>query len=99
MYVLMFYITSLALPELEGISLAAILVGFILASFSIAATNGGIGSYPEAIVIAFSIFAIAETPSRAFGWIMWASQTLMIIVIGGISLVYLPIYNRKRKEV
>ena len=99
MYVLMFYITSLAIPELKNVSLAAILVGFILASFSIAATNGGFGSYPEAIVIAFSIFAIAETPSRAFGWIMWASQTLMIIIIGGISLIYLPIYNRKHKEV
>ena len=99
MYVLMFYITSFAVPQLEGVSLAAILIGFILASFSIAATNGGIGSFPEAIVIAFSIFAIAETPSRAFGWIMWASQTIMIIFLGGISLIYLPIYNRKHKEV
>ncbi|MBT8244806.1 MAG: flippase-like domain-containing protein [Winogradskyella sp.] len=99
MYVLMFYITTFALADLEGVSIAAILIGFILASFSIAATNGGIGSFPEAIVIAFAIFGITEDPSRAFGWIMWSSQTLMIIVLGGISLIYLPIYNRKQKEV
>jgi hypothetical protein len=96
MYLAMFYITTFALPELENIPLAAILIGFILASFSIAATNGGIGSFPEAIVIAFALFNIAEDPSRAFGWIMWSTQTLIIIVLGGISLIYLPIYNRKK---
>lgn len=94
MYLLMFYVTSLAIEDLEGISTGAILIGFISASFSIAATNGGIGSYPLAVYAAFSIFGIAQEPSIAFGWIMWASQTLMIIVFGGISLIYLPIYNR-----
>ncbi|GAA4235278.1 lysylphosphatidylglycerol synthase transmembrane domain-containing protein [Postechiella marina] len=96
MYLLMFYITSFAITELEGVSIGAILIGFISASFSIAATNGGIGSYPLAIYAAFSIFGIAEEPSIAFGWIMWAAQTLMIIIFGGLSLIYLPIYNRKK---
>ncbi|AUP79155.1 lysylphosphatidylglycerol synthase transmembrane domain-containing protein [Flavivirga eckloniae] len=98
MYLLMFYITSFSIEELHGISVGAILIGFISASFSIAATNGGIGSYPIAIYAAFSIFGIAEDPSIAFGWIMWASQTLMIIIFGGISLIYLPIYNRKKSK-
>ncbi|NJX15981.1 flippase-like domain-containing protein [Tamlana crocina] len=97
MYVLMFYVTSFAMKELQGISLGAILIGFISASFSIAATNGGIGSYPLAIYAAFSLFSIPEQPSIAFGWIMWASQTLMIIVFGGLSLLYLPIFNRKKQ--
>ncbi|MCB0448044.1 MAG: TIGR00374 family protein, partial [Gelidibacter sp.] len=95
MYVLMFYVTSFAVEELQPIPMAAILIGFIAGSFSIAATNGGIGSYPEAIVLAFLVFGLPEDPSRAFGWIMWASQTLMIIIVGGLSLIYLPIYNRK----
>ena len=96
MYVLMFYVTTFALPELKDMSVAAALIGFILASFSIAATNGGIGSFPEAIVIAFLVFNLPEDPSRAFGWIMWSTQTLVIIILGGLSLVYLPIYNRKK---
>ncbi|MFD2724962.1 lysylphosphatidylglycerol synthase transmembrane domain-containing protein [Hyunsoonleella rubra] len=94
MYVLMFYVTSFALEETSNIPFPAILIGFIAASFSIAATNGGIGSYPEAIVLAFLVFSIPEDPSRAFGWIMWGSQTLLIIIFGGLSLIYLPIYNR-----
>ena len=96
MYVLMFYVTSLSIEETSNLPLAAILIGFISASFSIAATNGGIGSYPVAVYAAFSIFAIAKEPSIAFGWIMWSSQTLMIIVLGGLSLIYLPIYNRTK---
>ncbi|MCB4807504.1 flippase-like domain-containing protein [Tamlana sp. 62-3] len=98
MYLLMFYVTSFALPETSNLPIAALLIAFIAASFSIAATNGGIGSYPEAIVLAFSLFSIAEDPSRAFGWIMWASQTFAIIVLGGFSLVYLPIFNRKNTK-
>lgn len=98
MYVLMFYVTSFALPETSNIPFAAILIGFISASFSIAATNGGIGAYPEAIVIAFLLFNLPEDPSRAFGWIMWASQTLMIVILGGLSLIYLPIYNRSNNK-
>jgi uncharacterized protein (TIRG00374 family) len=96
MYVLMFYVTSFSLEQTSNIPFAAILIGFIAASFSIAATNGGIGSYPEAIVLAFLLFNIPEDPSRAFGWIMWASQTLMIILFGGLSLIYLPIFNQKK---
>ena len=96
MYVLMFYVTSFSIEETRDIPFAAILIGFISASFSIAATSGGIGAYPLAVYLGFSVFGIAEEPSIAFGWIMWASQTLMIIICGGLSLILLPIYNRKK---
>lgn len=95
MYVAMFYITSLAIQDLNSVPFGAILIGFILASFSIAATNGGIGSFPEAVVIGFLLFNLPEDPSRAFGWIMWSSQTIMIIVLGGLSLLFLPMYNKQ----
>ena len=94
----MFYVTTFSVNEISNIPFAAILIGFILASFSIAATNGGIGSYPLAIYAAFSIFNIPEDPSIAFGWIMWTSQTLMIILFGGFSLFYLPFYNRNHSK-
>lgn len=98
MYVLMFYVTSFSIEETANIPFAAILIGFISASFSIAATNGGVGAYPVAVFAAFQIFGIAKEPSFGFGYIVWASQTLLIVVLGGLSLVYLPIYNRKSKK-
>jgi uncharacterized protein (TIRG00374 family) len=97
MYLLMFYLTMLSVEELQGqVPVGAILIAFIAGSFSIAATNGGIGLYPIAVAGAFSLFNIARLPSEAFGWIMWASQTLMIIVLGGLSFLYLPIFNSKK---
>ncbi len=53
MYLLMFYVTSLSVEGLNAVPVRAILVGFILATFSIAATNGGIGSYPKPKVMPF----------------------------------------------
>lgn len=97
MYLLMFYVTTLAVDDLQGVSIGALLIAFIAGSFTIAATNGGIFVYPLAIGAAFSIFDIPENPSIAFGWIIWASQTVMIIVLGSMSFLFLPIYNRKTK--
>lgn len=99
MYLLMFYTTTFAFKSLENIPIAAVMIGFISASFSVAATNGGTGAYPAAVYAAFSIFGIAKDPSFAFGWVLWGSQTLMIIILGGMSLIYLPIYNRKKTSI
>ncbi|PWK20380.1 hypothetical protein LX78_00079 [Xanthomarina spongicola] len=96
MYIAMFYVTSFSLTELDNIPFGAILIGFISASFSIAATNGGIGSYPIAVYAAFSLFAIPEAPSIAFGWIVWTSQTLLLVLGGGLSLILLPVFNKNR---
>lgn len=98
MYVLMFYITTFAIDELDNISIGAVLIAFIAASFTIATTNGGIFVYPLAVGAAFSIFGIPETPSIAFGWIIWSAQTLMLILLGSLSFVFLPIYNRINKK-
>ncbi|TYA60124.1 lysylphosphatidylglycerol synthase transmembrane domain-containing protein [Formosa maritima] len=97
MYIAMFYVTSFSLTELHNTPFGAILIGFISASFSIAATNGGIGSYPIAVYAAFSLFAIPEAPSIAFGWIVWTSQTLLLVLGGGLSLMLLPIFNKNKK--
>ncbi|MEO8773092.1 MAG: lysylphosphatidylglycerol synthase transmembrane domain-containing protein [Gelidibacter sp.] len=99
MYVLMFYVTSLAVAELDNVSIGALLIAFIAGSFTIAATNGGVFVYPLAIGVAFSLFDIPENPSIAFGWIIWSSQTLMIIILGSLSFLFLPIYNRKNKAI
>ena len=96
MYILMFYVTTFALPELDEASLGAVIVAFIAASFTIAATNGGVFFYPAAVLGAFLLFGLPKDASYAFGWIIWSSQTLMIFILGVLSFIFLPIYNRKR---
>ena len=95
MYVLMFYVTSKAVTELPDLSFSIILISFILASLTIMFTPGGIGAYPLAVQISFSWFGISSVSSLSFGWIMWTSQTLMIIIFGGLSLIILPFINNK----
>lgn len=95
MYVMMFYVTVFCI---EGFSVptGAVLIGFIAGGFSIAATNGGIGLYPVAVAAAFALFGLPEEQSNAFGWIMWTTQTAMIIIFGGLSFFALPIYNKAK---
>ena len=95
MYVLMFWAT---IPAVEGLEvpIGGILVGFIAGGFSIAATNGGIGLYPVAVMGAFFLFGVPKDLGTAFGWIMWTGQTAMIIVFGGLSFLALPLYNKNK---
>lgn len=95
MYVLMFWATIPAVDELS-VPFGGILVGFIAGGFSIAATNGGIGSYPVAVTGAFLLFGIPKELGTEFGWVMWTAQTAMIIVFGGLSFLLLPIYNKQK---
>ena len=96
MYVAMFYACTFALPETSNLSFSAIIVGFVVGGLSMALTNGGLGTYPVFVASALTLYGVAENPANAFGWIMWTAQTLMIIVFGGMSMLFLPVYNRNR---
>ena len=96
MYVLMFYVTTFAIPETTHLPFEAIIVGFVAGALSMALTNGGLGVYPVFVASALILYNIDDNPSRAFGWIMWTAQTIMIIVFGGLSFLFLPIYNRRK---
>ncbi|MBE7652150.1 lysylphosphatidylglycerol synthase transmembrane domain-containing protein [Tenacibaculum finnmarkense] len=96
MYVCMFWAT---IPSINGLEvpLGGVLIGFIAGAFSIAATNGGIGLYPIAVAGALALFGVSAEPATAFGWIMWTSQTAMIIIFGGLAFLFLPLYNKNKK--
>lgn len=95
MYVAMFWATIPAIKGLE-VPIGGILVGFIAGGFSIAATNGGVGLYPLAVASAFELFGVLKEPATAFGSVMWATQTAMIIIFGGLAFLLLPIVNKDK---
>jgi hypothetical protein len=96
MYILMFYFAAFSLPETAFLPLGALLTGFIVGALSIAATNGGLGTYPVGVQQVLILYGITSVSALAFGWIMWTAQTLMIIVFGGLSFFFLPIFNREK---
>jgi hypothetical protein len=97
MYVLMFYVTTFALPETTNLPFAAIIVGFVVGGLSMAVTNGGLGTYPVFVASALVLYHVPNNPALAFGWIMWTAQTFMVVVFGGLSFLLLPIYNKYQK--
>ncbi|MDT0553666.1 lysylphosphatidylglycerol synthase transmembrane domain-containing protein [Urechidicola vernalis] len=96
MYVLMFYVVTFALPETSNLPFGAIIVGFVVGGLSMAITNGGLGVYPIFVASAFILYGVEENPAKAFGWIMWTAQTLMVLVFGGLSFLLLPLINKEK---
>ena len=97
MYVFMFYAVTFALPETTNLPFAAIIVGFVVGGLSMALTNGGLGTYPVFVASALVLYNVPDNPSLAFGWIMWTAQTVMVILFGCLSFLFLPIYNKYQK--
>ncbi|MBL7905058.1 MAG: flippase-like domain-containing protein [Bacteroidales bacterium] len=94
MYLLMAYIVFYSLPETSMLGLDAGLAVLIFGSIGIMIVQGGIGIYPAIVAETLFIYAIPSTTGYAMGWLIWASQTLMILIAGLISLVLLPLINK-----
>jgi len=96
MYILMFWVIKFTIPEISYASTGVILAAFVIGSFAISVTNGGIGVYPISIGALFIFFGFSKEGGEAFGWIVWGSQTLLVLVLGALSFLLLPILNRKK---
>ena len=96
MYFSMFYIIKWTIPEMQNLQIIQMLPSFVIGGLTLTATNGGIGIYPLSVAMALSSFGISNESGLAFGWIVWTSQTLMIIFFGSLSFFILPLVNRKK---
>ena len=96
MYFSMFYIIKWTIPEMQNLQIIQMLPSFVIGGLTLTATNGGIGIYPLSVAMTLSSFGISNESGLAFGWIVWTSQTLMIIFFGSLSFFILPLINRKK---
>jgi hypothetical protein len=92
----MFWVIKYTISETVDLTISQLLVAFVAGAFAMTTTNGGIGLYPIAVSKALAIFGISAVSGDAFGWIMWISQTAVIVVFGAISFLLLPLLNRNR---
>jgi uncharacterized protein (TIRG00374 family) len=95
-YLVMFYVTIFALTETENLSFNAVIIAFVVGGLAITLTNSGFGAYPFLIANILLFYNIPETAGNAFGWIVWTSQTLMIVVLGTLSFLFLPLLNKNK---
>ena len=94
LYLAMFYIVKFAFPETAELGEEAILIAFIVGSFSVSVTNGGIGLYPIAVGGVLTFYGVSSSAGEAFGWVLWASQTALIVLLGGVSSIMLSVFKK-----
>ena len=95
MYVSMFWIVTFTVPGLQGISTGVTLAAFVVGAFAMSATNAGMGLYPLAMAAVFTFFGYSDADGNAFGSIIWGTQTIFNIIIGGLFALYVFVIHRK----
>ena len=95
-YLLMFYITLFALKETANIGINAVVIGFVFGTLANGFTNGGFGAFPLLVAQVFMLYGVSNTAGTAFGWLVWTSQTVLMIILGGLSFLLLPVLNRSK---
>lgn len=84
-----------AIPATEHLSP---LVGLTILAFGAVGmilTPGGFGAYPIIVADLLLLYNVPSPDALAFGWVSWMAQEGVIIILGVLSLILLPIYNRK----
>jgi glycosyltransferase 2 family protein len=95
MYVLCFSLPFFSLEETKDFPIQGLLLGFVVGSIGISLTNGGIGTFPLLIAMVVIFFIGDKNPNaqaigNAIGMLIWVSQTLMMVLLGLLSLILLP---------
>ena len=86
-YVAMFWVTALAIPEMDVISINALFACFVAGAIAIGITPGGIGLYPLMVsTVLEKMYEFQGEIAKSFSMLMWSSQTLFIVVLGILSL-------------
>lgn len=97
MYIAMFWVVTLCVPGLHGLSFGVILTAFVIGAFSMSATNAGMGLYPIAMGAVFTFFGYGNIDGNTFGGIIWGTQTVFNIVIGGLCAIYTMFLSNRKK--
>jgi glycosyltransferase 2 family protein len=98
MYYVMLYVIFFAFDFTRDLGPLAGLTTFVLASFGmVAPVQGGIGAWHFMAKEALSLYGVANADGIIFAFVAHTSMTVMIIIIGIISLLVLPFINRRNK--
>lgn len=96
LYYLMLYFNFFAFDFTSNLSPIAALTTFVLASFGmVAPVQGGIGAWHFMATEGLLLYGVPYENGVIFAFVAHSSMTLMIILIGIISLLVLPFINRR----
>lgn len=90
------YIGFQALNETSGYGTREAFTVLSAGSVGMIITPGGIGGYALLIERTMMLYGLSQPIAAAFGWLLWISQTLIVLLAGLTSFVLLPWHNRRK---
>lgn len=85
LYIALYLICFYSIDQTSHLSVKGLMLGFIGGSLGIVVVQGGIGVYPLLVASALSLYGADYDIVVALGWIVWAAQTLLLVVAGAVS--------------
>lgn len=98
MYILQVYVCFFAFEELKSLSFVVAMVITVFGSLAVVVVPGGTGVYQIIVIqILTTVYFMGQTSSFAFAWSVWASQIVLILFAGLLSLILLPLLNKSNE--
>lgn len=89
---------ALCTPEYAW-GLTPCLVAFVLSSIGMAVpSNGGLGPWNIAVMFGLAVYGVGDAQGTAFSMLQWSGQTVMLIILGIFTMIYIST-GKKRKNV
>lgn len=94
LYIAVFIMGFQSLPSTSDVPLGGLLAGFIAGSVGIILVQGGIGVFPAFVALIVGMYmappeggGLIRPDALAIGWLLWLVQTVVLIGLGGLSLL------------
>lgn len=106
-YFFQLYVAFFAFPftaeltQMPGTAFGLIpcLVAFVLSSIGMAIpSNGGLGPWNIAVMFGLAIYGVSDAQGTAFSMLQWSGQTVMLVVLGIVTMVYVSATGRKKNN-
>lgn len=98
LYILTDYFAFFVFEPTAQLNFGASLSVLVMGSFAMVAVQGGIGALPLFVMLVLKGYGIREVDGLAFGWMIWAAQFLLVLILGLASFPVLALYHGKQQK-
>lgn len=96
LYFVMIFIVFRSFGFTEHLGVLSGLTVFVMSAFGMVAPSpGGIGTWHFMVIQTLMIYGVSKPDAGAFAFASHESMTLMMIIVGVLSIVLLPLVNKK----
>ncbi len=99
MYFYSTYFCLNALPETVNIGHKGCLTIMLFGTLGVAFSPGGLGAYHLIVMGILTYYGVDNVAAVAFPWLVWMASFILITFFGLLSLILLPIVNKKKNVV